>query len=71
MDWVETENFSVQFKSANPKSYSVKIVDKIDFSDSHPFVKAYQILKDCAGDTPPNSPFHRRPCYTLWRACVM
>lgn len=52
VEWVETENFSVQFKDAKPKSYSVKIVDKIDFSDSHPFVKAYQILKDCAGDTP-------------------
>ncbi|UYZ70684.1 hypothetical protein LP090_01265 [Moraxella bovis] len=52
VEWVETENFSVQLKDAKPKSYSVKIVDKIDFSDSHPFVKAYQILTDCAGDTP-------------------
>ncbi|SPX84726.1 5-methyltetrahydropteroyltriglutamate--homocysteine methyltransferase [Moraxella ovis] len=52
VEWVETENFSVQFKDAKPKSYSVKLVDKIDFSDSHPFVKAYQILKDAAGDTP-------------------
>lgn len=69
--WVETENFSVQFKDAKPKSHSVKIVDKIDFSDSHPFVKAYQILKDCAGDTQPNSPFRLRSCCTLWRTCVM
>lgn len=52
VEWVETENFSVQLKDARPKSYSVKLVDKIDFSDSHLFVKAYQILKDCAGDTP-------------------
>ena len=52
VQWVETENFSVQFKDAKPKSHSVKIVDKIDFSDDHPFIKAYQILKDCAGDSP-------------------
>ncbi|OOR92791.1 methionine synthase [Moraxella caviae] len=52
MQWVETENFSVQFKDAKPKSYSVKIVNKIDFSDAHPFVKAYKLLKEAAGDTP-------------------
>ncbi|OOS03669.1 5-methyltetrahydropteroyltriglutamate--homocysteine methyltransferase [Moraxella cuniculi DSM 21768] len=52
VQWVETENFSVQFKDAKPKSHSVTITDKIDFSDKHSFINTYQLLADAAGETP-------------------
>lgn len=52
MDWTETETFSVNFTGNKPKAQSVKIVGNIDFSDDHPFVDAYQILKEAAGDYP-------------------
>ncbi|WP_019520593.1 5-methyltetrahydropteroyltriglutamate--homocysteine S-methyltransferase [Faucicola boevrei] len=52
VEMIDLENFPVDFKGAKPKANTVKIVDKVDFSDDHPFVKAYQILKDCAGDYP-------------------
>lgn len=52
VEMIDLEKFPVHFQGVKPKGNTVKIVGKIDFSDSHPFVKAYQILKDCAGDYP-------------------
>lgn len=51
-EWIETEQFSVDFKGVKPKSKSVKITGKIDFPENHPFIDAYRILKEAAGDTP-------------------
>lgn len=52
VEWIDTGSFPVAFKGIMPKSKSVKIVDKVAFSADHPFVDAYQILKEAAGDTP-------------------
>ena len=52
VEMIDLEKFPVHFQGVKPKGNTVKIVGKIDFSESHPFVKAYQILKDCAGDYP-------------------
>ena len=52
VEMIDLEKFPVNFQGVKPKGNTVKIVGKIGFSDSHPFVKAYQILKDCAGDYP-------------------
>ena len=64
VEMIDLEKFPVHFQGVKPKGNTVKIVGKIDFSDSHPFVKAYQILKDCAGDYQLNSLFHRLVCST-------
>lgn len=52
VEWIDTGVFPVAFKGVMPKSKSVKIIDKIGFSANHPFVDAYKILKEAAGDTP-------------------
>ena len=52
VEMIEVDNFPVAFKGVKPKSFTVKIVDKIDFSAEHPFVDAYRLLKDAAGDYP-------------------
>lgn len=52
VEMIDLEKFPVHFQGVKPKGNTVKIVGKIDFSESHPFVKAYQILEDCAGDYP-------------------
>ncbi|STY64428.1 5-methyltetrahydropteroyltriglutamate--homocysteine methyltransferase [Mannheimia haemolytica] len=52
MDWQETEVFNVNFTGHKPKGQTVKIVGDIDFSESHPFVDAYRLLKEAAGDYP-------------------
>lgn len=49
---VEAEKFSVQFKHHNVRPKTLKIVDKIDFSDRHPFVEHYRSLQQIAGDFP-------------------
>ena len=48
---VDAEKFSVQFKHDNVRPKTLKIVDKIGFSESHPFVEHYRSLqKNCRGD---------------------
>ena len=48
---VDAEKFSVQFKHHNVRPKTLKIVDKIDFSESHPFVEHFRSLQKLAGDT--------------------
>ena len=52
VELVEVEHFSVQFKDTDVKPKTLRIVGKIDFSESHPFVKHFKFLKEHAGDTP-------------------
>ena len=52
VELVEVEHFSVQFKDKDVKPKTLRIVGKIDFSESHPFVKHFKFLKEHAGDTP-------------------
>ena len=47
---VKAEHFSVAFKGFQPKSETLKIVGKIDFSENHPFLKHFKFLKSVAGD---------------------
>ena len=48
---VDAEKFSVQFKHHNVRPKTLKIVDKIDFSESHPFVEHFRSLQKLAGET--------------------
>ena len=48
---VDAEKFSVQFKHDNVRPKTLKIVDKIGFSESHPFVEHYRSLQKMAGET--------------------
>lgn len=52
VEMIEVDNFPVAFKGVKPKSFTVKITGNIGFSDSHPFIDAYRILKEAAGDYP-------------------
>lgn len=49
---VEAQQFSVQFKHHNVRPKTLKIVDKIDFSENHPFLAHYASLQQIAGDYP-------------------
>lgn len=44
--------FPVSFTGAKPRSETVKITGKIDFSNNHPFVNQYKNLKKLAGNFP-------------------
>lgn len=48
---VDAEKFSVQFKHHSVRPTTIKIVDKIDFSLSHPFVTHFGALQKIAGGT--------------------
>ena len=45
---VKSEHFSVAFKGFQPKAETVKIVDKLDFPDDHPFLKHFAFLSRAA-----------------------
>ena len=48
---VKTEHFSVAFKGFQPKAETVRIVDKLDFPEDHPFLKHFRFLQSItAGD---------------------
>ena len=47
---VKAAHFSVAFKGCQPKAETVKIVDKLDFPEDHPFLKHYRFLHDIAAD---------------------
>ncbi|QIW16866.1 methionine synthase [Pasteurellaceae bacterium RH1A] len=49
---VEAEKFSVQFKHHSVRPKTLKIVDKVGFSDSHPFLEHYRSLQAIAGNHP-------------------
>lgn len=48
---VEAEKFSVQFKHHNVRPKTLKIVDKIGFSENHPFIDHYRSLQQIVGNT--------------------
>ena len=52
VELVEVDHFSVQFKDKDVKPKTLRIVGKVDFSETHPFVKHFKFLKEHAGDTP-------------------
>ena len=49
---VDAEHYSVQFKHHNVRPKTLKIVDKLEFSDTHPFLDHYCSLQAIAGDYP-------------------
>lgn len=69
VEMISLENFPVAFKGAKPKGNTVAIVDKIDFSDTHPFVKAYQTLHECADGFPTKFTIPS-PCMLHLLACI-
>lgn len=52
VELVEVDHFSIQFKDKDVKPKTLRIVEKVDFSENHPFVKHFKFLKEHAGDTP-------------------
>lgn len=47
---VEVEHFSIAFKGHQPKSQTLKIVDKVDFPEKHPFLKHFRFLQSITDD---------------------
>lgn len=45
---VEVEHFSIAFQGHQPKSQTLRIVDKVDFPETHPFLKHYRFLQSIA-----------------------
>ena len=48
---VDVEKFSVQFKHHSVRPKTLRIVDKIDFSENHPFIAHYRALQKISGET--------------------
>ncbi len=48
---VKSEHFSVAFKGFQPKSETIKIVDKLDFPEDHPFLKHFAFLNSITEGT--------------------
>ncbi len=48
---VKSEHFSVAFKGFQPKAETVKIVDKLDFPEDHPFLKHFAFLNSITEGT--------------------
>ncbi|MDO4430266.1 MAG: 5-methyltetrahydropteroyltriglutamate--homocysteine S-methyltransferase [Lonepinella koalarum] len=48
---VEAEKFSVQFKHHNVRPKTLKIIDKVDFSENHPFVEHFRSMQEIAAGT--------------------
>ncbi|PJG84391.1 5-methyltetrahydropteroyltriglutamate--homocysteine S-methyltransferase [Conservatibacter flavescens] len=48
---VDAEKFSVQFKAHSVRPKTLKIVDKVDFSQNHPFVAHFRSLQQIAEGT--------------------
>ena len=47
---VKSEHFSVAFKGFQPKAETIRIVDKLDFPEDHPFLKHFRFLKSITAD---------------------
>lgn len=50
VEQVEVAHFSIAFAGHQPKSQTLKIVDKIDFPENHPFLRDFRFLQSIAGD---------------------
>lgn len=48
---VDAEKFSVQFKHHNVRPKTLKIVDKVDFNETHPFVEHFRSVNAIANGT--------------------
>ena len=48
---VDVKKFSVQFKHHSVRPKTLRIVDKIDFSENHPFIAHYRALQKISGET--------------------
>ncbi|EIJ70181.1 5-methyltetrahydropteroyltriglutamate--homocysteine S-methyltransferase [Pasteurella bettyae] len=48
---IDAEKFSVQFKHHDVRPKTLKIIDKIDFSESHPFVEHFRSVQKIANGT--------------------
>ena len=48
---VDADKFSVQFKHHSVRPKTLKIVDKVDFPENHPFVEHYRSLQKIAAGT--------------------
>lgn len=46
---VQVDHFSIAFQGAQPKSQTLKIVDKIDFPEDHPFLGHFAFLQSVSG----------------------
>ena len=51
IEHIGAKNWSTHFEGVQPKAETVKIVGKVGFSESHPFVEAFDRIKKIAGDT--------------------
>ncbi|MBO8415800.1 MAG: 5-methyltetrahydropteroyltriglutamate--homocysteine S-methyltransferase [Proteobacteria bacterium] len=51
IEHIKAEAWSVKFKDANPKAETIRIISKVDFSESHPFVEHFERLQKLAGET--------------------
>lgn len=49
---IKAEAWSVHFEGLQPKAETVVIADKIRFTNDHPFLEAFDRLKNLAGDVP-------------------
>ena len=48
---VSVDQFSIAFKGHQPKSQTLKIVDKIDFPQDHPFLKHFRFMQSIVQDS--------------------
>lgn len=51
IEHIKAEAWSVKFKDANPKAETIRIIDKVDISETHPFIEHFERLQKLAGDT--------------------
>ena len=47
---VKADHFSVAFKGFQPKAETIRIVDKLDFPENHPFLRHFRFLNTISGD---------------------
>lgn len=51
IEHIGAKNWSTHFEGVQPKAETVRIAGKVGFSESHPFVEAFDRIKKIAGDT--------------------
>lgn len=51
IEHIGAKNWSTHFEGVQPKAETVRITGKVGFSESHPFVEAFDRIKKIAGET--------------------
>lgn len=51
IEHIGAKNWSTHFEGVQPKAETVRIAGKVGFSESHPFVEAFDRIKKIAGET--------------------